>query len=121
MNQEDSLYDRLGGKEKIEQMVGDFYSSIMDDDSINHFFKEVDMDRQINHQTNFLSFVTDGPNHYTGRTIAKAHEGVNATSQHFDSIIDHLRNTMEKHQINESEIESLLQNLSTYKKDIVSE
>lgn len=121
LDQQDGLFERVGGQNRIGEMVEDFYSNIMKDDSLSSFFQNIDMDKQKNHQTHFLSFVMGGPNQYSGRTLAKAHEGVNATGEHFDSIIGHLQTTMEKHQMSKEEIDSVLKSIAQYKRDIVSE
>lgn len=121
MNQHDGLFEKIGGQERIGQMVEDFYSNIMKDDSLSSFFNNIDMDKQKNHQTNFLSFVMGGPNQYTGRTLARAHEGLNTTGEHFNSIVSHLRTTMERHQMSKEEINSVLDTINQYKQDIVKE
>ncbi|MGJ7919792.1 group I truncated hemoglobin [Neobacillus sp. LXY-4] len=121
MDQQENLYERIGGQQKIGDMVEDFYQSVMKDDSIRGFFHQIDMDKQKNHQTNFLSFVMGGPNQYTGKSLAKAHEGLNTKGEHFDTIVEHLRNTMVQHQLSEQEVEAVLQKISHYRNDIVKE
>jgi hemoglobin len=40
-----TLYEKLGGHEAIQSVVDDFYNRILADDTINHFFADVDMDK----------------------------------------------------------------------------
>lgn len=120
MEQQESLYDRFGGHDKVGQMVDDFYKRVLKDDSLAKFFHEVDMETQKSHQTHFLSFIMGGPNRYSGRVLSKAHQGINTTGAHFDLLINHLRNTMENHDINSREIDEVVQSIETYKQDIVN-
>jgi hemoglobin len=121
MENQSNLYNEIGGEEKVGQMVDDFYNRIMKDDSLNHFFKETNMEKQRKHQTNFLSYALGGPNQYSGRAMAQAHSGLNTQDTHFDSIIEHMREAMKKHQIGEDHIEQVIQNISKHRQDIVSE
>ncbi|SEG28460.1 globin [Paenibacillus sp. UNC499MF] len=44
---ETSLYDKLGGKDVIGKVVEDFYKRVMEDESVNHFFRDTDMAKQL--------------------------------------------------------------------------
>ena len=68
-----SLYEQLGGAEGMETAVEVFYRKMLSDERVAHFFDGVDMDRQMAKQTAFLTMVTGGPNHYTGRDMKAAH------------------------------------------------
>lgn len=120
MDQLDSIYERFGGQERVGQMVDEFYKSILEDPTLAKFFYEVDMDTQKRHQTHFLSFIMGGPNSYSGRTLADAHRGINTTGDQFDSLITHLRNSMENHEMNQEEIEAVVQSITAYKEDIIN-
>lgn len=66
------------GEEAIAKVVDYFYSElVLKDDSVNHFFQDIDMEKQRRHQTKFISFALGGPNQYSGQSMAKAHEGMN--------------------------------------------
>ncbi|PGL73439.1 group 1 truncated hemoglobin [Bacillus sp. AFS055030] len=121
MESQNNLYEHIGGKEKIGQMVDDFYKNVMNDESVNHFFKNIDMEKQREHQTNFLSYAFGGPNQYSGRTIANAHQNINTEHAHFDSIINHLQNAMKNHEIEEEHMERVIRKISEHRQDIVSE
>ncbi|WP_147534199.1 group I truncated hemoglobin [Bacillus marasmi] len=120
MDQLESIYERFGGEEKVGQMVDEFYKSVLEDPSLAKFFYDVDMETQKRHQTHFLSFIMGGPNRYSGRALAEAHGGINTKEDHFDTLINHLRTSMENHEMNHEEIEAVVQSISAYKQDIIS-
>lgn len=61
-----SLYKRLGGEASVNAAVDVFYGKVMADDSVNHFFDGVDMEKQIKKQKVFLTLAMGGPNIYSG-------------------------------------------------------
>ncbi|HRI50582.1 MAG TPA: group 1 truncated hemoglobin [Pseudomonadota bacterium] len=92
-----SLYEQLGGAEGMETAVEVFYRKMLSDERVAHFFDGVDMDRQMAKQTAFLTMVTGGPNHYTGRDMKAAHahlvaQGLN--DSHVDVVVAHLGETL---------------------------
>jgi truncated hemoglobin YjbI len=49
-----SLYERLGGAAAVDAAVDLFYTKVLADDRIKHFFDGVDMKRQAGHQKAFF-------------------------------------------------------------------
>ena len=90
----ESLYERLGGEPAIDAAVKLFYEKVIGDESLQHFFEGIEMERLMNHQKLFLSFAFGGPYEYTGRAMRGAHQklvvqhGLN--EGHYDSVVDHL-------------------------------
>jgi hypothetical protein len=41
-----SLYARIGGREAVEAVVSDFYDRVLADDSVAHYFDDIDMVEQ---------------------------------------------------------------------------
>lgn len=52
-----SLFEKYGGFAAISKIVMDFYGRVLDSDEIGHFFDDVEMGRQIDHQTKFIAQV----------------------------------------------------------------
>jgi hemoglobin len=107
-----TLYDKLGGENYIEKIVDDFYKYILADNSINHFFANTVMDKQRRHQTAFISYALGGRNKYTGRSMEKAHTGLNLQPEHTDAILKHLSNAMAVHGISPEEINEVITQVS---------
>lgn len=91
-----SLFDRLGGKDAINAAVDLFYEKVMADPSINHFFEDVDMNRQRAKQKAFMTFAFGGIPTYAGVSMRKAHAHLDLTDDHFDAVGGHLKATLEE-------------------------
>lgn len=116
----ETLYDQLGGEEAISKVVDYFYSElVMKDASVNHFFQNTDMEKQRAHQTKFISFALGGPNQYTGKSMAKAHEGMNLQDEHFQAIATHLHDALAHFGVTESDIDTALKKVASLKDDIL--
>ena len=93
-----SLYERLGGEPAIDAAVDIFYTKVLADDRIKHFFANTDMAKMRDHQKKFLTFAFGGPSRYTGRSMGPAHAklvkemGLNDT--HFDAVMENLGATL---------------------------
>lgn len=118
MNPSTSLYDKLGGKQSIEQVVDDFYKLVLADDTVSHFFSHTDMEKQRRHQTAFISFALGGPQ-YTGRSMEKAHSGLNLQPEHFDAIATHLNEALSMHHVPQEDINTVLDRVSTLKEAVL--
>ncbi|PCC67742.1 hemoglobin [Nannocystis exedens] len=102
-----SLYDELGGAVAIDAAVDIFYRKVMADELLAPFFDDVDMERQAAKQKAFLTMVTGGPAHYTGRDMRRAHahlvaEGIDDT--HFDAVVGHLAGTLKELGVSDDKI-----------------
>lgn len=85
-----TLYERLGGRDAISDVVDDFYDRMLDDERVAGFFEDVDMTRQRAHQTQFLSYATGGPVEYTGTDMREAHEHLDIAEEDYDVVGAHL-------------------------------
>lgn len=118
---EQSLYDKVGGAEAIEKVVDYFYHElVLKDESVKQFFEETDMDKQIRHQAKFISFALGGPNQYSGKSMAKAHEGMNLQPEHFNAIVKHLHDALAHFGVSESDIDTALTKVATLRDDILN-
>ncbi|RKD24467.1 globin [Ammoniphilus oxalaticus] len=117
---EQSLYEKVGGEAAVEKVVEYFYNEgVLKDDTVNHFFKDTDMKKQMEHQTKFISFALGGPNTYTGSSMAKAHEGMNIQPEHFDAIVKHLHDALAHFGVGEAEIGQALSKVGSLREDIM--
>lgn len=94
---EATLFEQIGGKAAVEAAVDIFYRKVLADDTISHFFDDVDMERQAAKQKSFLTYAFGGPNHYTGLDLRRGHKhlvdrGLN--DAHFDAVAGHLQATL---------------------------
>jgi hemoglobin len=117
---EQSLYEKVGGEEAISKVVDYFYSElVLKDETVNQFFQHTDMEKQRGHQTKFISFALGGPKQYTGKSMAKAHEGMNLQEEHFQAIATHLHDALAHFGVSEADIDTALTKVSSLKDDIL--
>ncbi|WP_405081257.1 group 1 truncated hemoglobin [Paenibacillus chitinolyticus] len=115
---ETSLYEKLGGKDTIGKVVEEFYKRIMEDESVNHFFRDTDMAKQLRHQTAFISYALGGAP-YTGRSMAAAHTGLNLQPEHFNSIVNHLKDSLAQFGVTGDDIREITEKVESLRGDIL--
>jgi hemoglobin len=93
-----SLYERLGGAPAVEAAVDIFYDRVLADERLKHFFLNIDMARQRQHQKAFLTLAFGGPSAYGGRSLRAAHQGLvdrlGLNESHFDAVVENLAATL---------------------------
>ena len=78
-----SLYDRAGGRDAIDQVVKETVRLHLENDKIKHLFDGVDSEKLIQLVTDFLVVATGGEGEYTGRDMVAAHAELNLTNDDF--------------------------------------
>lgn len=93
-----SLYERLGGAAAVDAAVDLFYTKVLADDRIKHFFDGVDMKRQAGHQKAFLTYAFGGSPDYSGKNMREGHkhlvEKMGLNDSHFDAVMEKLGTTL---------------------------
>ena len=116
-----TLFDKYGGQPTVDVMVNYFYNKlVLQDNSVKHFFEGIDMNKQMQKQSSFIAFALGGPKEYTGRTMKKCHEKYPIKDEHFNTIIKHLKTTLQVHGVEDSDILLVENKLLTFRKDIVT-
>lgn len=95
-----TIFERLGGEETFTKVSEYFYSLVLKDDSLKHYFAGKDTEGLKMHQALFLGAVTGGPE-FKGRTMEKAHAGLNITEADFGTVANHLVATLDHFQVPE--------------------
>jgi len=78
-----TAYDRIGGEPSVREAVERLYQLILGDPELAPYFTGVEMAELKQHMVNLLTKVLGGPDGYTGRDLAVAHQNLNVTSEHF--------------------------------------
>jgi hemoglobin len=122
MNQtSQTLFQLLGGKkETIAAVVEEFYKRVLADDTLNYLFKNTDMDRQKKHMTAFITFALGGPNEYKGRGMKEAHAHLNISEEQFQSVANHLVETLKSFDVKEEYINEIVSKVASLKPEVVT-
>jgi hemoglobin len=117
--QDQTLYQRLGGKDAITGVVDDFIGNVAADTRINKRFGGADIPRLKMMLVNQICSAAGGPCTYTGRDMKSAHTGMNIQSPEFDALVEDLVKSLDKFKVPEREKGELLGVLGPMKSDIV--
>ena len=114
-----SLYEILGGKDTLSEVVDELYQRILADDRIAHYFAHTDMNRQRRHLAAFMAVALGGPSAYSGRGMSQAHAGLNLTSADFGAVAGHLVGTLEMFKVPQHYIDTVVGTVAGLEGDIV--
>jgi hemoglobin len=116
---ENSLYQKLGGKVAIDAAVELFYTKVLADSRVKHFFDDINMTGQRRRQKEFLSFALGGPLPWTGKDMRKAHEDLSLDESHFNAIAENLVATLKELKISQHLIDEVVAVVVTVKDDVL--
>jgi hemoglobin len=120
--QQNTLYQRLGGYDAIAAVTDDFVGRIATDPQLKRFFAGLSVDSQKRlrqHVVDFLCSATGGPCVYTGRDMKTAHTGLGITEEDWNATVNDLVTTLDKFKVPQKEKSDVLGAISGLKGDIV--
>ena len=96
---ENSLYQQLGEREGIANVVEDLLYLIVEDERINQQFKGMDVAQFHRNLTDQLCELSGGPCAYTGREMRELHSDMAITDTQFNALAENLILAMEQNDI----------------------
>jgi len=96
---ENSLYQQLGEREGIANVVEDLLYLIVEDERINQQFKGMDVAQFHRNLTDQLCELSGGPCAYTGREMRELHSDMDITDTQFNALAENLILAMEQNDI----------------------
>jgi len=115
----DTIYDTLGAHKGIRRAVDQFYERVVADRTLARYFVDVDVEALRRHQVELLAAAVGGPGRYSGRAMAKAHEGLKITDAAFDRVLGHLNATLVDVGADDGTIRTVITVLSGMRTEIV--
>ncbi len=79
-----SLYDRLGGRSRLEHVHNAFYAKIFSHPDFAALFNGLRIDHQVSQQTEFMMGLFGGPKIFGGRPPKGAHQHLYITEEQFE-------------------------------------
>ena len=123
--EQESLYDRLGGLAPISVVVSDFIDALVPDEVLNEN-PAIDAARQSvpspylkYHVTALVCQATGGPCEYHGRAMKESHAHLNITEREWDRMVTIFKEVLAKHLVPATETQELLDIVGSTKVDIV--
>jgi hemoglobin len=93
------LYQELGERSGIANIVEDLLYLIVDDQRINGHFAGIDVERFHTQLTDQLCSISGGPCTYTGREMRESHADMNITDTGFNALAENLILAMESNSV----------------------
>lgn len=115
-----SLYERLGGEERIRQLALDLVANHYRNPLIKTRFEQI-KDRAAfeRHVTEFICMGTGGSQSYSGKDVLSAHRHMNINEQELVAAIDDLVAAMTKNRYEPTEVNEMVAILYSLKGDVV--
>ena len=115
----DSIFNRYGGFASISRIVSDFYDRVLDSDQLGPYFAHTDMATQIDHQTKFFASMMGGPASYSDEHLESVHARLHITDEAFDELGVILQETLEDHEMDDTDIGVVMGEVTRRKRIIV--
>ncbi len=94
-----SLYDRLGGRDTIEDFVDDAVERILVNDRIAHHFDGIDIPELKFHLTEQICQLAGGPCIYEGMDMESAHFALDITAAEFNALVEDFQRAMRANEV----------------------
>eukprot|EP01061_Rhynchopus_euleeides_P003657 TRINITY_DN1294_c0_g1_i3.p1 TRINITY_DN1294_c0_g1~~TRINITY_DN1294_c0_g1_i3.p1 ORF type:complete len:932 (+),score=377.44 TRINITY_DN1294_c0_g1_i3:73-2868(+) len=117
------LFERIGGTNAVDIAVEKFYSKVLQDVRVAHFFYGIEMRGQRKKQKSFLTYVFGGAHQYSARNMRDGHrhmvrdKGLN--DKHFDVIVQLLSSTLKELGVGDSDISEVRQIAESVRDDVL--
>ncbi len=120
-----SLFDRLGGRNGISEIVDDTLENHMNNANVNarflHFKEKPEQLAIIkNHTIDFFQAGSGGPNNYKGKDMVTAHSGMNISPTEYMHVVDDIFMALDKNAIDEDSKKDVLSILWSLKEMIIA-
>ncbi len=116
----DTLFKKYGGLKTFSAVVSSFYTKVLDSSELEPFFRGVDMERLMSHQTHFIVKALGGPDAYKGRDIAAAHSNLQISDENFTEVAELLSDALEEAGVEEQDVETIINTIASLKNQIVT-
>ena len=91
-----SLFDRVGGRAKLDQIHKVFYDKVYDHDWLSQYFAGVDQETIETHQSDFMCSNMGGGKIFCGRQPKFAHIHIEVSEELFDLRHEFLRQSLQE-------------------------
>jgi hemoglobin len=119
-----TLYKRLGGREGIALVVGDFVANMSGDSRVNARFKDMkgsEVEKLKSNLADQICDATGGPCSYLGRDMKTTHKGMSITEAEWNATVENLSKALDKNKVDPKDKSELLGLLGPMKADIVGQ
>jgi hemoglobin len=121
MSDHTTLYEQIGGRQGVEELVDNFYDRVLADPRLEPFFREASIDKLRKMQQEFFASALDGPATLSELDLSYVHYGRGIRTSHFNRFVQHLLDTLASIGVGEKQQMEVIRRISTYVNDITGE
>ncbi|MEL6106447.1 MAG: group 1 truncated hemoglobin [Planctomycetota bacterium] len=119
--EEQTLFDRLGGAERLAEIIEATYERVLADPELAPFFEAVPMDRLRKMQFHFLAAAFGGPAEYSGAELTAAHAGRGISGKEFSKFCGHFLDALVSAGVGQDEVDRALGRLAMFRDKVTGE
>ena len=116
---EASLYERLGGEEKISAIAQDIFDNHTKNPAVSPRYVDSDPKELVRIVTEFICAGTGGPQAYTGKDMVTTHRGMNIGEREYMEVLDDIMAALDKNGVGQREQEEVLMICYSLRKEIL--
>ncbi len=114
-----SIYERLGGEQKLSLIVEDFISEIGNDPIVYPYFEKASVSHFRKGIYSHLCDVAGGPCKYQGDSMVEIHTGMNVSEKAFNRLVELLVNALDKNDVDTQTQNRLLSKLAPLRSEVM--
>jgi hemoglobin len=115
-----TIFERAGGFATVRRVVSSFYERVLESPALGPYFEHVDMRRQIDHQTKFVTSVMGGPASYTDDHLRRVHRNMSISHAEFVELVGYLREALENHDVPAEDVDEVIRAIESREPVIVT-
>ena len=118
-----TLYDKIGGREVVQKASHHLYTNILNDELLQPFFKDIDVQTQERKMNAFLTYIFGGNSLYTGKTMRRAHAQAVAaglTDSHFDAMMQCVKKSLQTLELEQQMIDEVAGVIEKHRPNILN-
>ena len=117
----ETLFEKIGGAESVEQLVTAFYQRVLADPLISHFFADTEIEKLKRMQIAFFSIALGGGEPDTMSSLSEVHRGRGIERQHLTRFTELLIETLEEIGINPDDSKRVYERIALYSGSVLGD
>lgn len=114
-----SLYERLGGADRLRALVGEIVDAHMNNPRIKVRFAQFDRAQLTDGAFQFFAMAMGGPQAYQGRGLVETHRGMNISEEEFVAATDDVVGVLQRNNVGAQEQMEILAAFFAMKGDVL--
>lgn len=117
----ETLFEKIGGTESVEQLVTAFYQRVLVDPLIGPFFKNTKIEKLHKMQVAFFSIALGGGAPDEMKSLVDVHRGRGIESKHLTRFTELLVETLHEVGISQEDAKRVYERIATYSGEVLGE